>query len=919
MLRKPGFVIIAAGLLLIAAILYMLLYGSAATGSYRPLQAVPVDALMIFRTGDARETVKELREKGKMWETLKAFDALSKADATIRRLDSMIRQNEPVFNLYKKSELTLSLHKTGRDKHEFIYYLPVENVSAEKNLRNFIGSCTEGLYRSSVRKYENARITDLTSQGQGEFSYSFVNGLLLVSPSSILVEDAVRQLGLKSSPEDNRSFTRVARTAGMNVTGNLYLKYEMAGKLLDGLVADRYDYSFIRHFGGWTELDLTVREDAYLLNGFTSSLPGKNSFAGVLMEHSPRKTGMERIIPDNAAAFMILGIEDLDKYRDSYAGYLKEHGDPDFFTGKLDELNRQYGTDLAGTISGFFHDEAGVVFMDTRNADHDENTYFIMGTDGRSRAGEAMLALLDKIRKKAGSPAGTMEHSVRIDGDVVYTVYEMPVPFLARKIFGNVFRGVKNNYFTFVDNYLVFGNSIAALERLIRSNLRNTTLSSDIEFNRLSDYFSSRSNFCFYINFARSMDFLGDYLEPETMELLQDRQDILRQFQGAAFQLTSEGDLLYNNIFLKHTPDLREEPRTLWESRLDTAVDFKPALVLNHYTKENEIFVQDLSNRIYLISNSGLILWKLKLEGKIMGDVYQVDFYGNGKLQLLFNTRDKIHLIDRNGNYVDRYPVTLRSTATNGMALFDYDRDGDYRMPVATEDKRVYMYNLEGNIVSGWDFGKSEHEVTRPLQHFRIGSRDYIVFADASRPYFLNRRGHTRIDPEKQFEPSGNNMFCLTTGPEGKICFTRTDRQGRVYLVDRQGRVEEADFGRFSPDHFFLASDLDGNGRDEFMFADGDRLAVYNHDRSPAFEHTFGHPPADPPAVYVFSGDDKKIGMADREAGEIYLFNNDGSMYNGFPLRGSGMFSIGYLVRRAGGFNLIVPGDENLLYNYSVK
>ena len=69
--------------------------------------------------------------------------------------------------------------------------------------------------------------------------------------------------------------------------------------------------------------------------------------------------------------------------------------------------------------------------------------------------------------------------------------------------------------------------------------------------------------------------------------------------------------------------------------------------------------------------------------------IYQIDFYKNGKLQLLFNTAAQLHLLDRNGNYVERYPVKLRSPATNGMALFDYEKSRDYRIFLAAEDKGV--------------------------------------------------------------------------------------------------------------------------------------------------------------------------------------------------------------------------------------
>ena len=77
----------------------------------------------------------------------------------------------------------------------------------------------------------------------------------------------------------------------------------------------------------------------------------------------------------------------------------------------------------------------------------------------------------------------------------------------------------------------------------------------------------------------------------------------------------------------------------MWESKLDTLADFKPVFVVNHQTRQNEVFVQDLKNNIYLINQVGRILWKVQLPEPINSEVFQVDYFRNGKLQLLFSTR----------------------------------------------------------------------------------------------------------------------------------------------------------------------------------------------------------------------------------------------------------------------------------------
>jgi hypothetical protein len=95
-----------------------------------------------------------------------------------------------------------------------------------------------------------------------------------------------------------------------------------------------------------------------------------------------------------------------------------------------------------------------------------------------------------------------------------------------------------------------------------------------------------------------------------------------------------------------------------------------------------------------------------------------VDYFRNGKLQLLFSTGNELYLIDRKGNFVEKYPIKLRSPATCGVSVFDYDDNRDYRLFIACEDKHVYAYTRDGNLIAGWEFDTSEREVDQPVNHF---------------------------------------------------------------------------------------------------------------------------------------------------------------------------------------------------------
>ena len=146
-----------------------------------------------------------------------------------------------------------------------------------------------------------------------------------------------------------------------------------------------------------------------------------------------------------------------------------------------------------------------------------------------------------------------------------------------------------------------------------------------------------------------------------------------------------------------------------------------------------------------------------------------------------------------------------------------------------------------------------------------------------------------------------------------------TDSLGRVHFIYFDGTVETVELGTYSGEHYFEYSDLDGSGRREFIFIDGRELRIFTHDGSRKFSRTFKSAVTRAPVIYQFSHGNKKIGLVSEGMNELYLVNNDGSLYNGFPLLGSTPFSIGVINKTTSKFNLIVGSDGNFLYNYSVQ
>jgi len=423
----------------------------------------------------------------------------------------------------------------------------------------------------------------------------------------------------------------------------------------------------------------------------------------------------------------------------------------------------------------------------------------------------------------------------------------------------------------------------------------------------------SVSGYFFYCVPSQIIEYLSSFLSEDVISFMKSGKSSISKIQAAGYQFTPSNNMIYNSFSVLFKEEPREESTTEWETLLDSIAAIKPFFFTNHTTGAKEIFIQDLKNNAYLINAAGRILWKVPLRERITGSVFMIDYYRNGKYQLLFSGENYLHLLDRNGNYVERYPVKLRSPATNSVELFDYDNNNNYRLLIAGQDKMIYTYDKSGNIVKGWKPFRTNGTVSSEISWFRVSGKDYIVIADETSLYFLDRQGNPRLTLKEPVTKAAGSSLRLTPGSTPSVVCSAPD--GTVQHIYFDGSVRKFNKKAFSVDHSFDFFDVNGDGFGEYIFIDKGMLYLYDHNRSELFSRKFGSSKLGGPINFIFSSADRKIGVIDIEKKQIYLIDDKGNIMKGFPLRGASMFSIGRLNEK-NEWHLIVGGTDKFMYNY---
>ncbi len=882
--------------------------------------AVPADAILFAEDIDFEYLTESFLPESRIWIDFVNIIERAELDSILNVALTQIRSSEPLYELLMNEGLNLSLHKVGKDQLVPLFYLEYSSAHSDNDFEHLLLNLLEKRAMINERTYETEVVYDVSGGPgfvPGKFTFACLDGLCLISSSSMLVEEAIRTIHSETNLASLAGLQKVRETEGRYVHANLYINYGRLPDLFHPFLKESAWglLGALSTLSSWGELDLDIKKESMTLNGMTYADPDLPLFLGAFREQSPVKMELLEILPSGTSYFLHLGVGDKGKLKQQLISYWNGLGSGPDVEAEGERIDQLYGLNPLDDLLGMLDNEMAWFAIDGLTKGPAEEL-LIIETRSRSETVDVVMQWVGQYLQVHSFDMRSLRSVYQLDNQTSFNIYSLPDQFYKGTPAGRLF----SKYFTVYENYLIFGPSVDALSRVIYQNVLHKTFVSDPVYKEISDYLSNRSNVTLFFRPYAFMDYRKEMLNEKMTDYLEKMELFFRRIPGVVVQYSTEGDLVYQSISCKYLLQIKDKALTVWESLMDTAVAIKPALVVNHNTLEKEIFVQDLANKVYLINGTGRVLWKQPVDGPILGAVNQVDYYRNGKQQYLFNTAKKIHLIDRNGNYVERYPISLRSDATNPLALFDYDKSRNYRLFVATADRKIYVYDIEGNMITGWKFGKTESMVTGELQHFRVSDKDYIVAVDQNRSYFLDRRGRERIRLKERVVLSPQNPLLLDMNiREERPRWISTDTSGNVRAIYLDGSVSSLLSREMSSDHFFSMEDMDRDGIPEYIFAHGDDLDILKQDGKGLFSFKVKGRISDRPDIYKFSSSDIKIGITDRSRNRIYLINSDGSLYEGFPLKGSTRFSIGYFKGSESRFNLIVGSENNFLYNYSIE
>lgn len=595
---------------------------------------------------------------------------------------------------FPKRDLAVSMHYSGKLTALYVHDagrasdLPSEKASA--------------LIQEAQAKGLVAQYVDC-SQIDGLEGRLSSRSIVVSSASDRLVEASVRHLTKSVSVLDAPGFAEASRS----VSGNdmLFVSNAGVGNLIPAVMTRGYSkYSgFLSRLAEWTVFNIDASSEGLSLAG-TAVYDGDASDFMTVLEHSaPAESSLSSMLPSYTRFAASLPLGDIDSYLSAYRQYLDSRN----LLQKNAALQKTLGGKLGVTPYDFMKkldvkEVAVASFMTGGQLD----TVCLMKTDASD------VSVLFK---------GT---DVKVSKDYTPSVHSWPYAGFASSVFGDLFALKDEKCFTWIDGWVVSG-SMSAVEEYTSGRALEYTLAEYMADASEEDMLAaSKSSFVSYFSFSEAADALDDIFKTGFLDLI---GDICLDAEYCPAVLSVSEDK--RGISVKTEVSrltLQKTKAPTFERDVTVVVPEGPFEVRNSGTGKMNRFYQNQHLSLCL-SEDGKDLWGIPFKKPICGTAHTVDYYANGKLQILFGAGSDIYLIDRLGRYVTGFPVSLGKEILLGPSVYDFNGNRKYNIMVLHKDNTIEMYNLKGQKPASWKGIKAEETIKGLPERIIVGGSTYWI------------------------------------------------------------------------------------------------------------------------------------------------------------------------------------------------
>jgi hypothetical protein len=731
---------------------------------------IPENAFLVVESSEIQQSLfnKTAPDSTQLADVPFFYDALAQLSLIVQSID-----NEAIAKKFlEKKLITYSLHRENKKNLEYVVYIPT-NTFGDSEFLNKLTVPDATKRKVYGRNYKGFRINELYNNNSTlVFNFFIYDDFLICSGSKILLEEVANRI--KSGVAIERVPFRESRKG----IAHIYFKSRSLQDVAD-ILPSQLSPNLIEFFGNITPRnpDIVFEKQktpnilsAYIHSKGTNNIP----FLGIFGRQKPQPFTCTDLIPENTAITFRMSFRNKLLLAQDFNNYLRTN-EQDLVAEK-DSVNRLLNANINSFYS-ILKNEVVLCEMET-SADEPSKKILLIKTEDSADA----LNLFDDLASNAEKISSYFKPKPFTY--LNYYVRKIEVSQLPAMLFGSVFRGFSDCYYTLKDDYIILASDdIAMREYLNNLNTGQTWAKSSIYRNFIKKL-SPNAQVTAIISPQRVWNNIYYSLPKKWQATTLKHEARTKDLRFIAVENFVIKSTFGTKFLIEKVPQTQKEKlinKLFLQDSLSTSVPFVgiPNIIKNPISAADEIIIQQSDNQVLLLSNNAKEINKIPINQPINTSyLLPTDYFQNGLLQYVTNSPNDLVVLSRDaqkGITASAPELSLqgniKSLAVNEIKIYVADQTGS-----------IYIINEETQKVTKVKTPTILTDIVQ-IQPVKFKNNNYLAV--------LQKDGTLSVIYEQGPNLSGFPKVPLTARPVGMIVEEDKDKNSVITLLSEIGEIKK--------------------------------------------------------------------------------------------------------------------------------
>lgn len=627
--------------------------------------------------------------------------------------------------------------------------------------------------------------------------------------------------------------------------------------------------------GGRSAWNLSFKNDALILSGESETAKKTDNYLELFGNQQKTSQTLYNYFPEHTASYLSFAISDPERFQKDLHALLKQREEFSQLQAQFTEMKKSKSVSFEEDIRPAFGQEFALVEQSNQT-----QLAFI------SVADPALLdAVIPAIATKIADSLYRFDHS--------------NIPFA---LYGDPLRSFSRPYFLRVENTLVLANNQSLLTEYRRNWRRVNLLTNTLGFKNSERIQGNEANVTCFTRTSTSSSIIGNMLKSPYRDHFLDKTNFgYQDFYSWSIQIAGNNGHFQSSIYgvYKSKNALGAVPD--WVYKFNNRPITAPQ-VFEHSDTSQFILIQEQDHTIHAISPSGIKLWSAVIHGRVTGEAQQLD----DRSIVLVTDRNELYRFDTDGHSFDGFPRRMGYEPTFTPTIADVGGEKRIFVPAG---RNILVYSVDGDAIENWQDSSLDSKI---LADIKVYKNQVFVGTESGHFYRFSTEGNI-LKEEHITDTRFKNPLAIIRQDQDNYALLAVDTGQNTYIMDfeEEPQIYKLPFGNhntmisYFPEAGGLASRM--------ALIDQKQLMVKNlQDSSFLYDYAFTQEPTDRPQYFTDGSGGQLLGVASQKSYLIYLFDEKGSMLDGFPIEALPGFYYGKIDYNSATYLLCARRDRKL-------